>query len=271
MRRFASLVICLALTLPALAQTSSTQPASAPAAPQLGPLFRSRLAGIQFSPPAGGAIIRDLSTGEIVRFVFADQSWDIRVKPIPLHVPLALSAPPEAGLLELTASQLTNSNPTAVILRKDVAPVHQKDVGRLEAIYSMGTDHVFAQQALFRDTDQHYFSVQMTAKESPRDDAAVRAAFEAMLQTVQILDRHELITEQQHRLFKTRELWVLLDRKTLSAALQPLHFMRIVRDGRDVGFIQVNERLARHNGNDGIEVIIRSRHHPLPAPTQSAA
>jgi len=281
MKCFVSFVICLALALPALAQTAATQPLGGSTNPLLGKLFRSRIDGIQFNPPAGGGMIRELNSGDIVRFVYADDNWDVRVKPVQLHVPLALSAPPDAGLLELTASHLTDSNPSAVILRKEVMAIHGNNVGRIEATYNAGTDRIFAQQALFKDfkdTGERYFSVQMTSKDPAKDDARARTAFEAMLDSVQILDRQELAKEQERRLLKTRGLWVLLDRKTISAALQPLHFMRVVRDGRDVGFIQINERLAKHNGNDGVEVIIHSRVQPdqqtdtsSPAPVGPAA
>ena len=72
-------------------------------------------------------------------------------------------------------------------------------------------------------------------------------------------------------------LWVSLDKKKLIQTLIPLHFMRVLRDGKDIGFIQVDERLATHSGHEGIEYIVHSRVetgaeqpgdglHPAPVP-----
>jgi hypothetical protein len=267
MHRLASPLIFLVFIAPVFAQTASTRPVSDSTDPLLGKLFRSRIDGIQLNPPAGGAMIRELNSGEIVRFVYADESWDVRVKPIPLHVPLPLSAGTDGGVLELMATHLTDSNPTAEILSRQVVQMHGKDVGVIDARYTAGIDRVFAQQAIFKDTNRHYFAVQMTSKGKPKtapanqpdpDEDRATTSFEHMLQSVRILDRQELAEEQIRRINKTHGLYVLLDRKTILAAIEPLHLMRVVRDGKDVGFIQVNEREAVHNSNDGIEVIIHS-------------
>jgi hypothetical protein len=264
-------VICLGLTVTAFAQTPATAPVADSNDPLLGKLFRSRIEGVQFNPPAGDAMIRELNTGEIVRFVYTDSSWDVRAKPVPLAEPLPLSSPPDAGLVEITALHLTDSNASAKILRQNTAAINGKDVGRIEATYNAGTDHIFAQQALFEDTPHRYISLQMTSRDTAQDDAQARTVFEHMLATVQILDRSKLKSEQDHRIYNTRGLWVLLDRKTITAAIEPLHFMRVVRDGREVGFIQMNERPAKHNGNDGIEVIVRSRLEVESQPENPAA
>lgn len=273
--KVASFFLAMSITACVLGQTASTQPAVESTDPLLGKLFRSRFDGIALNPPAGGAMIRELNTGEIVRFVYADQSWDIRVKPIPLHVPMPLSAKGDGGLLEMTAVQLTNNNPTAKILQQHIVQMHGKDVGVIEARYTAGINRVYAQQAIFRDTDQHYFAVQMTSKGKPKTSAATqpdvdqdqpdaeedqaRNVFQHMLQSVKILDRRDLAYEQRRRVDKTHGLYLLINQKTILAALQPLHLMRVLRDGKDVGYVQVNERQARHNGNDGIEIILHSR------------
>ncbi len=267
MRRLAMSLAWLIFVAPAIAQTPSTQPADDSADPLLGKMFRSRIDGISFNPPAGGAMIRELNSGEIVRFVYADESWDVRVKPIPLHVPLPLSAGTDGGVLELMATHLTESNPTAEILSRHVVQIHGKEVGVIDARYTAGIDRVFAQQAIFKDSDRRYLAVQMTSKGKPKtapatqpdaDEDRAQTAFEHMLQSVRILDRQELAEEQHRRIDKTHMLYLLLDRKTILAALEPMHLMRVVRDGKDVGFIQVNEREARHAGNAGIEIIIHS-------------
>lgn len=278
MRCLTALLLGLFLAAPAFPQAAATQPATAPAAAagddiELGQLFRSRLAGIEFNPPAGGTMIRELNSGEIVRFVYPDTNWEIRVKPIPLSVPYKLSAPGDAGLLELTATQLTRSNQAVQIQRREVIRVNGLPVGLLEAKYNVGNNRIFSQQAIFEDTDQYYVLVQMVlqcdaqptgpgqpaVQPSGASEAQARRVFAKVLSTVKVLDRGALLKEQQHREYKTRELWVLIDKNRIISAIQPLQLMRVIRDGKDVGFIQINERLATHNSNEGVELIVRSR------------
>ncbi len=261
------------LTTPAFGQTrigpDAPAPLTVPTTAPVAKLFRSRLAGIELLPPAGGRMIRQLDTGEIVRFVYADRSWDVRVKPVPLHIALSLD-----GLLDLTAKQLVDSNPSTEIVSK-TSP--RKDLGIIEARYNAGADRLFAQQALFREDDQSYFLVQMgsptgKAKNAPADPAdpqetVARAAFANMTGTVKLLDRRLLTLEQEMRQKNTRALWLLLDQKRVLKSLIPVHFMRIVRDGKDVGFVQINEREAAHGSRPGVEVIVRSRVTRVPDET----
>jgi hypothetical protein len=251
--------------LPAFAQVPagpvipSTQPAPAK-------LFRSRLAGIQLLPPAGGTLIRKLGSGEIVRFYYAEKNWDIRVKPVPLHVSMSLK-----DLLDLTAKQLLQSNPNAEVISTTVL---DKNVGVIEARYNSGVDRLFTQQALIRQDDQSYYLIQMgsptdkpkNAPINPPDPRETEAhiAFTAMLPTVSVLDRQSLVAEQKVRLENTRALWVLLDQRKILQAMEPQHFMRIVRDGKDIGFVQVNERQASHGNDPGLETILRSRVENIP-------
>jgi hypothetical protein len=244
----------------------SQVPAAAPAT-DLGQLFRSRLAGIEFNPPADGTIIRELNSNEVVRFAYPDLGWDVRVKQIPASKDLKLSIPGGEGLLEMTASQLTLSNPTAKILRQEVIQVNNKDVGVIEVQYLVGTDPVYAQQAIFCDNPQHFLVVQMSSRDDaktlpagqhPLEDKATDI-FQKSIQTVKLLDRSAFYQEQLSRQFSTANLWVLFDRKKVTSVIQPMHLMRVIRDGKDIGFVQVNERLATRNGTEGVEIIVRSR------------
>ncbi len=268
MRFVVQLFVLLCLAAPLAGAQSAPLPSdAAPGGPALGKVFRSRLAGIELNPPANGTLMRELNTGEIARFVYPDSGWDLRIKQIPSHVPLKLSSPNGDGVIELTVAQLTASNPTARIVRQDVVQIKDKAIGLIEARYNVGTDLVFAQQAIFCDTPQHYLLVQMSSRRDPKIAAnqtdaletVARDTFTKMIPTVNLLDRAALFDEQVHRQFNTANLWVLFDRKKITETLRPVHFMRVVRNGNDIGFVQMNERLASRDGKEGIEVIVRSR------------
>jgi hypothetical protein len=271
----------LLLAVPLLAQTPSTMPSPAAVAnstanppasvsdPLLGKLFRSRIDGIQFNPPAGGTLIREVNSSEIVRFVYADSSWDLRVKPINLATPKPLGG--ATGLVELTASQLQEMNQAAVILTRDVEPIGigGTNVGLIEARYLAGTNVIYAQQALIQDNPRHYFSLQMISPGKPKDAPAqdklsdaeekAREIFRHVIASAQVLDRDALAEEQVKRAYQTRQLWVLIDKKKIVDAMLPQHFMRVLQDGKDIGFVQIDERLATHHGHEGIEYIVHSR------------
>jgi hypothetical protein len=256
------------LTAPLWAQTPATEPSTAPVLPtELGTVFRSRLAGVEFRPPAGGTLIRDLNSGEIVRFVYSECNWDLRLKSVAVHTPLPLSAANDGGILELTATQLLNSNQAARVLRKEVIERNERKMGLIEARCIVGSDQSFTQQAIIPDGEQRYLVLQMISRCTPglTDGAldpaemSAREMFGRVLYTVNLLDRRALLDEQRMRSYETRELYLSTDKRKITSVLLPLQLMRVLRDGKDVGFIQVNERLATHNHNDGVEVIVRSR------------
>ena len=260
-----------AISMVGVSLGQTTQPATQPTI-ELGKVFRSRVAGIELNPPAGGTMMRQLDTGEIVRFTYNDHGWDIRVKPVPLHLGMPLD-----DLVRLTSKQLLESNGSAEIVDQKVIEVagQIQPVGIIEARYNAGVDRLFTQQALFREDDQSYYLIQMgsptdKAKNAPVNppdpqETEVREVFNAILPTVHLLDREALRVEQDQRLLNTRALWVLMDKKKIVETLNPLHFVRIIKDGKDIGFVQYNERQATHTGREGVEIIVRSRVMSTPA------
>ena len=256
----------------ASASLGQTMPDSAPTTePTTGPVdtimlgqpFESRLAGIQLTPPEGGTLIRQINSGDIVRFVFPDRGWDIHVKLAPSSKPVPLSAVRDAsgngGMLELAVDQLKSANPSAEILTAKVKEYPPYQVGLLAARYKTGIDEVFTQQAIFPFDDQTYYFVQFTSAAGAAAEASARQAFEMMLGTVKLTDRADLRKEQMQRLYRTQEFLSLLDEKQIRAVLQRDVVLRVVRDKKDVGYVEVTEKPATHANHDGVEIVLRSR------------
>ena len=179
MKYFGSLILGLSLTLAPWGHAAAPSPliTGTPAAADATEpkLFRSRIDGIEFYPPAGGTMMRGTNTGEIVRFVYTDTSWDVRVKPILLAKPMPLSSPQgDGGILELTITQLVDSNQAAVVLTREVRPMgrNSASVGLIETRYAAGTNNIFAQEAIVQDTQRHYFAVQMSSPGKSKDAPA---------------------------------------------------------------------------------------------------
>jgi hypothetical protein len=81
--------------------------------------------------------------------------------------------------------------------------------------------------------------------------------------------------EQSQRLFRTRALFVNLNEQKLRGAIVPEQWMRLIRDGKDIGYSYVVEEIATdlprqgvapnnaaRGGREGVRVGIRSRTYP---------
>jgi hypothetical protein len=254
-------------TGPDVAIAPSTQPAGGEQI-AMGDPVADHLAGIQLTAPAGGTLIRQINSGDILRFVYADRGWDIHVKMTQSSKPVPLSAVRDVngvgGLLELTVDQLKSANPSAQMLTAEVKEYPPYQVGVVVARYHAGIDQVLAQQALVRLDDQTYYVIQFTSA-AGKDEAAARQAFDLVLGTVKLLDRADLKKEQDQRLYRTEEFLSLMTEKQIRAVLQPQQLLRVIRDGKDVGYVRVTEKPATHANQDGVEVVLRSRIMTTPA------
>ncbi len=294
----AAVTVCR-VSRPALAQVPEADGGAVPSAADalLGPTFTSRLDGVSFRPPAGGIEIRQLDSGEVVRFQYAERTWTLVVKSVVNSARLPLSAPgmgptgvgptgvaaPVTNLLDTAADQLTNrAGQPATLLRKEVVNVGPRPVGLVEARDGAGINRVFTQLALVPDGRAHYFLLQMV---SPGQDPAVpglagpaglaqendaRQQFRRSLATVAVLDHASFRAEQKEWLLNTRGLWVQIDAKQVTSAVLPVHFMRIVRDGKDIGYVQINERVEQHHGQDGVLICLREHIETPAAPAPAA-
>jgi hypothetical protein len=178
-------------------------------------------------------------------------------KPVPLSA--VRDANGVGGLLELTVDQLKSANPSAQVLTAQVKEYSPYQVGILIARHKAGIDEVFTQEAIFRFDDQTYYVVQFTSAAGVDAEASARQAFEMVLGTVKLLDRADLKKEQDQRLYRTEDFLSLLNEKQIRSILQPQQLLRVIRDGKDVGYVQVTEKVATHATHDGVEIVLRSR------------
>ena len=287
------------------------QASSIPANPTaLGEEFESRVAGVAFSPPAGGTRIRQTNGDYLVRYAYPDRGWDLRVKVTTLTKPVPLSrassGPDPGGMLEMTADAMKSDNPSTDVLeqtvRDDVPSPdgRTRPVGFIAARANVGTDRALSQTAVFRGSDQTYYTFQLTSPGRKKTDAgaaasatlnatasanaasanaapagddpaevAAAAAFDAVLSSVRLLDRESLRREQDQRLFHTRAFYDLLDRPAILRVLVPDQYLKIIHDGRDAGFIHVTETPTTVGNDDGVEIVLRSRVMLEPDPVQA--
>jgi hypothetical protein len=226
----------------------------------LGEPFESLGLGIALRRPAGSKVIRQVG-GTEVDFVQEKNKWNLRVARLTLTQPMPLQTSKDAegakhvGLLEVTVDRLKDELPGATILRSDVVRIGETDVGMIALRHVKGLETLLSQQAIVRGEDRLYFTLTFTSpgskaagKEPGDDPAEARAveAFNEVLDTIRLLDQRPVVRDQEERLvFGTRALLVNLGGKgMLQSRLVPQQWFRLLRNGKDVGYVYTIEEPA---------------------------
>lgn len=240
----------------------------------LAPAFQSVAAGISLQPPVDGKMIRRPGEAEVVRFVYDKANSYLAVTLTSLKRPASLTTAdlpnaPDPGILELTAAELKRVYPNVQIVRQDTTNVADQAVGMLAARYSIGTSSFLSQQAIVQGSEQAYYTITyvtpgakvntpLDAPPDPQEVAAVET-FAAVLDTVKLLDRTDIKIDQDQRLYRTRALYVNLSQAKLEAALIPQQWFRMIRNGKDIGYLYTVEERTMLGGFPGIKIGMRSR------------
>ncbi len=267
----------------------------------LGRDFESKSAGIAFRAPFGMKEIRSVGEDVVVRYVDEKRKWVLRVTKLQFDrkVPLTTPAQPATqgansteapkGLLELTAEQLKLNAPGAEILRQDTTTIAGAEVGMLVGKFNIGVDTDLTQQAIFRSNDRLYYQFDLTTP-APRvgeleKDPDVKLAvdtFGKMLDSVKLLEQTAIRQEQVDRLFHTRTLFVNCTEDKIRKTIIPEQWLRILMNGKDVGYSYIVEEIASdiprdgnkqpklNQGDQGLLVGVRSRVMPEPGVRKDA-
>lgn len=277
-----------AVALGALA--ADTRPAAAARdedpASLLGEPFSSRAAGISFRPPAGAAPSRRIGYGaDIVTYTNAEDKWQLRVSRMFLEKPARLLAgdtPGAAadGIVDQAVRQILLQNAAAEILRKDIINVGPLDVGLVICRFVQGGRPWLRQQAFVQANARLFYVFDFTTPSGRPSDAAPDAVdpaerlaavvFRAMLDTVRLLDQRPILADNDERLYRTRTLMVNLPRR-IQAAVLPEQCFRVLREGKDIGWLYVCEEVGEHQGKGGFFVATLSHGVPEAGTTVDVA
>ena len=287
---FCAVLCVFVLSGGASAQTAS---ASEPSAPEpiaalagrpdaegqelLGGKYENPAAGIAFLTPTNCKQIKGNGGDEIVRFVNEQRKWELAAvkstsaEPLPLTAGDDAAAKGRMGLLELSAARLKQASPTIEIVRQDRINLGESDAAMIAARYTTGSQRKLLQQAIIQANDQLYYTLTMTSPASatekgadsndPAETDAVNA-FKQVLDSVKLLDRGEIKEDQNQRLFRTRALFVNLTADRIKKSLVHEQWMRLIRDGKDIGYTYTVEEPDTAAGPDGVKIGIRSRSYP---------
>jgi hypothetical protein len=269
----------------------------------LGSEFTSQAAGISIRPPAGARTVRRAVGDLVVDFIHEEKKINLRVTRTVLSKPMKLTAPPpdkkqqddpdfqpERGMLDFSTDSLLMNLPIHKVLRKDVIPLAGHDAGIIIVRASTGVQDSIVQQAVIQSNERLYYTIYMSSPgqpaNPPRDPAKpdeepkvlppnevekeAAQLFRTVLDSVRVLDPEKLRADQEDRLFKTRALFLTWSEAKHRSILIKEQWMRVLKDGKDVGYSYIVEDTEQRGVNPGVKVGIRSRMLSTPVkPTDS--
>jgi hypothetical protein len=229
------------------------------AALELDPTFRSMSGGISLRPPAGGKMVRRGGvTDEVVRFTSEEDRWTLIVSRILLAEPVKFGTPEisdvnapavDHGFVGTIAAQMRNDTP-GKLLRAEMVPINGFDGALLASKFTEAGKKQLIQQAIIRRTDKTYYILTYYSPLSQDDvetDPAANAAlamFTKVVDSVELLDQEAIALDQTERLFRTRALFVNWTPEKLQGSLVPEQWLRLLRDGKDIGYTYIVEEPA---------------------------
>lgn len=234
----------------------------------LGIQFENQAAGLSLRIPAGCHRVRTTGSGDdLGQFADENRKWQLKLNRIIRDDPTSLTTTtnnfgqPIPGLLDSTVLRLKHDLPGCQILRSDVTNISdgseklRDNVGMIAVRYAAtGGTRFLSQQAIIESTDRLFYLIALTtpcssnAKTNDSEDPAERTAvetFRQMLDSVHLLDTTKIYQDQADRLWRTKNLmmnWGSANR--LQSVLVDEQWIRILRNGKDIGYSYVTEQTA---------------------------
>ena len=267
----------------AIGDDATTQPDLHPTN-LLGPVFTSKLYGLEFRAPSNCVEVHRPTADTIVEFDRQEYDWRLRAWRVKLEQPLALAGQRDAdgtmhdGVIELALQKLSEGIPDAQVLRNEVISVGTLRVGMIAVRYSTVTqERRLTEQAIVEVPDSNrrlYYFLDLTGPGKPASEPAdivnpaEKAAsdtFSQVVDSVVLLDQSGIARDQVERLYETRALfvaWTGDHSQMLRNALVPQQWMRVMRNGQDIGYSYVEESLENQGksiDDATIRIGVRSR------------
>lgn len=232
--------------------------------------FQSLANGIAFRPPAGMQRLRPPArSGDFAYFVDQNRGWVLKAgMKTPQHPLPLFKTGNRSGLVDLTLLQLKEAYPGLTVLRQDQIVLPGGPVGMLAVRYSTGMTRILGQYAILQVDERLFYVLSLTTpgveppEETPESadpgEAEAVAAFSDVVDSVRLLDRTFLKEDQDQRLFRTRTLFAGWDPERVRQALVREQWLRILRDGKDVGYSFIAEEPETRGNTEGIAITIRT-------------
>ena len=244
----------------------------------LGDSFSSPTSGIALRPPADCELVNVMAPDLVAEFVDDGRHWVVKVNRITLPHATPLDqykdkdGQEQDGLLDQTVSDLRQQGDDVVTQDLvHVGPQGKLPVGIVVYRDLAGGQRRLVQKALVAGGDRLYYTVELdcpsgSAADAASGDPAERLeadSFNAMIDSVQLLDRSAIYQDQSDRLIRTRGLLANWTADYLSQRMEPILYFRLLRNGQDVGFIIESDSFEPGDplkgGTGTVKIGLRSR------------
>lgn len=270
----------------------------------LGNQFKSVSSGIAFKPPAASRQVQPKEENQIVEFDSdLRPGWTLIAKKMPFThdmvlttsnghpgVPIIVTDPPkpphttpttrvvvESGVLEQYLVQLKRSYGELNVLRSDTIYAGQTgtlNIGMLAVQYTYEGQRELKQIALVQRDPQQFFVLELTTPGSDNADSPLlrdaAATFSQMMDSIVLVDQSPLRDEQDARIMHTEALFGGWTEKNINDILIAQRYLRIIRDGKDVGYVYATEKPFKESGLPAVRIAMRMhRNDGSAGPTDS--
>jgi hypothetical protein len=259
----------------------ATRPAQDDASADLGPTFESEAAAITFRIPKGMTrqprVIGGADSDKVADYVDLAKKHRLTLTQLVFQQEVPLATPKDGiqiGLLERRTDAMKEAA-GAEILKSDLYTVgfrsakDMPDSGLIAVRYSAGTADLMSQEAIIQVSKYEYYLIDYTVPGSKAgggtdhvsdEERDAAKTFMAIVDSVKIVDRSEVIRDQRERLYATRFLFFAnLTPNRVRNALRGEQWFRIVKDGKELGYSYVVEEEAEKNKRPGVTIGVRSR------------
>ena len=255
----------------------------------LGAKFTSHTHGIEFRSPAGSTQAENTAPDTIAEFDREDYDWRMRAWSVTLQHPIQLTVHkdqfgnPQDGVMEITLANIKQQQPNVEVVRNEVINLGRIRIGMIAVRYETAShDRRYTQQAIIEAPnadDKFYYFFDLTGPGKPEyeDKAIINPAeklafdtFAEVIDSVNLLDRSNIVDYQNEGLYATRNLFVLWNgdnSKMLRRAVVSEQYQRIIKDGQDIGYQHIVESYAANLKSPEASILkigIRSRMSPTP-------
>ena len=236
-------------------QTPAPQPAEVSKEPIQ---YRSVEHGVQVMMPPG-QLVQSGDPETLATVVNPDTGWRFELRKVSLNTPAQLrtielnTGGQRVGLLDMLAQDTVSKLEEANELRRSMIPLGDADAG-LFIIHHLNGQLAFLQQmALIQATPRLYYQLSLLSP-APKDvdklsedenTAKAIEAFQSAIDSFSTVDQTALLEDQQRRLVETRALFVnLTSPGRIGRATMPEQWLRLRKDGKEIGYVQRLEQPA---------------------------
>ncbi|HET6246358.1 MAG TPA: hypothetical protein VFE47_01570 [Tepidisphaeraceae bacterium] len=243
----------------------------------LGRPYESLSVGLSFRPPASCKLSSDMGTSTyIAEWADTDRDWTLKLGRMIVDHSAPLVTTKDKfddkeieGILDKTVKNLKASLPGSQLLRNDVTntrgnvrrdsgkSIAQDNVGLIAIRYSFEGHHKLSQEAIIQSSDGVYYLLTLTSPgdkaaldnptpNAPADPNEVLAVntFNQMIDSIKLIDRKAIYEDQVERLSHSRLVVVNWTPEKLHRVILNEQWMRIMKDGKDVGYSYITEDQA---------------------------